>query len=657
MGMSSEYQCEIVVPLFGDLASIKETLSSLVNCRSTTQHKVTLLAVAGDRATVEYLSSVTDDVIDLKIIEGSAIASINDILRASSSKYTCFISGNAIFSEHWLEKLVSAIELNAGTFAAIPLSNGGGSTAVPIPPGCSINTMSWFFNARTRRVSPDLYLDLPACVLFNNSIFEEFGFLDTNYCNLKWALLDFTVFSAEFAPRISLAETSFVFQFSDKSLTEFEQDREYFYSKPLAEKKLQTLQRHNKKQMSSILTEVAPGSRWTPLTTARETYRKIRNHYHRGELRSMIKAAVKGVLQLPRGSTAVVGKRFTSKMVQPEKLRVTYVLHNLTVAGGVISTIQIANELVLLGAEVRVVALYQYPETERWKWYTQPIIYRDANELIRNFPESDVAIATHWTTASWVEEIVKRGGAKESVYFLQDYESWFFPESDRKSRAEVKRTYAMIDNKIVKSNWLQDLIKGDGYPSKKIWLGLDLGIFYPRDVAHRDNVTIIAMARPRTPRRGFGTLISALDLIKTEFPSVSIVLFGDNLASHDIGFEYEGVGVVSSPDKMAELYSTATVFIDASDFQGFGRTALEAMACDTACILTNVGGLSEYARHEENCLLVPPGEPQAICDAFRLLIDDRSLCDRIRMRGMEVAQDFSHKVEAKKTLAYLESIT
>ena len=539
MIMLSKPECEIIVPLCSDLASIKETVSSLINCGSTLQHKITLLGAEGDRTTVEYLLSVAnaDDAVDLEFIEHTAVNGINSILQASSFKYTCFVSSSAIFQDQWLESLVSAIELKKGAFAAIPMSNGGGSAAVPMPPGCSINTMDWFFKSRARRVSPDLYLDMPACVLFDNSIFEKYGLLDTNYRTLKWALFDLAVFGAGFAPRTCLAENSFVYQFPEAKTEEFDHDREHFYSKPYARRKIKALERHNKKEMLAILNEVAAESRWSPLTTARETYRKMRNHYHHGEFLPMVKAALSGAAQLPLGSTAVVSKRFTSRMVQPERLRVTYVLHNLTVAGGVISTIQLANELVLLGAEVRVVALYQYPETERWKWYTQPIIYRNASELIKNFPESDVVIATHWTTASWVADVVKAGSAKKSVYFLQDYESWFFPESDQKSRAEVKRSYAMIDNKIVKSNWLRDLVKSDGYSSQKILLGLDLGVFYPRDVPETKNISIIAMARPGTPRRGFGNLVSALKLIKAEFPSTSIVLFGENLSSESIGFE------------------------------------------------------------------------------------------------------------------------
>ena len=81
------------------------------------------------------------------------------------------------------------------------------------------------------------------------------------------------------------------------------------------------------------------------------------------------------------------------------------------------------------------------------------------------------------------------------------------------------------------------------------------------------------------------------------------------------------------------------------------------MACDTACILTNVGGLSEYARHDENCLLVPPGDPQAIFRAFCSLENNASLMDRIRKNGLDVSKRFSHKIEARKTLDYFESIT
>ena len=41
-------------------------------------------------------------------------------------------------------------------------------------------------------------------------------------------------------------------------------------------------------------------------------------------------ARLVGLARLPTSSTAIASKKFTSRMVCPQKLRVTYVLHNIT---------------------------------------------------------------------------------------------------------------------------------------------------------------------------------------------------------------------------------------------------------------------------------------------------------------------------------------
>jgi len=181
---------------------------------------------------------------------------------------------------------------------------------------------------------------------------------------------------------------------------------------------------------------------------------------------------------------------------------------------------------------------------------------------------------------------------------------------------------------------------------------MDLDIFYPRDVIRRENPTIIAMARPRTPRRGFRVLIDALAIIKNKLKNIDIILFGDDLSQQTIPFEHADMGVIYKQNELADLYSSADIYIDASDFQGFGRTALEAMACKTACVLTNVGGVSEYAKDECNCLLVPPRKPDEIAESVIRLIEDQELMHQVVDGGLKTAQQFSHKEEAKKTLSY-----
>ncbi len=111
-----------------------------------------------------------------------------------------------------------------------------------------------------------------------------------------------------------------------------------------------------------------------------------------------------------------------------------------------------------------------------------------------------------------------------------------------------------------------------------------------------------------------------------------------------------------SQDRLAELYAEADVFLDGSEFQGFGRCALEAMACGVACVLTDLGGVLDYARHEDNALLVPPGQVELMATAVLRLLDDAALRQRLIAAGLGTAAQFCHRREAQNTLAWMEQI-
>lgn len=368
-------------------------------------------------------------------------------------------------------------------------------------------------------------------------------------------------------------------------------------------------------------------------------------------------AGLEGLLRLPFSIRNLPSSSFVHKLTRPHRLRVTYILHNMVIAGGVLSVIQIVNELILLGIEARIVALFKDPGIPEWtRLYTEPIIYKNENEMREHFPPTDIAVATLWTTAPFVNRLVKEGKARIGAYFIQDYEPWFFPESDTVSRQRVLQTYTMIPNRIVKSRWLAGMLAADGYSTHQIPLGMDLGRYYPRDMDISRPV-ILSMVRPKTPRRGFSSIIAALAEVKKQRPDVEIVLFGDRfLGSYSIPFEFRNEGVVMDQNRLAELYSEATVFLDGSDFQGFGRCGLEAMACGAACVLTGAGGVMEYAVHGENALVVPPKKPDCFASAILELLQNSALRDHLVEGGRCTAQRFCHKREALQTRDYFLSL-
>ena len=185
---------------------------------------------------------------------------------------------------------------------------------------------------------------------------------------------------------------------------------------------------------------------------------------------------------------------------------------------------------------------------------------------------------------------------------------------------------------------------------------MDLSMFYPRDIKKASHPVLLAMARPRTPRRGYQYVISALHQVKRKRPDAEIILFGDYLQKQEIPCEFIDAGVISDQNRLAELYSKADVFLDGSNYQGFGRTALEAMACGAACVVTNVGGVTEYAVDGHNCLTVPPREPNLFADAIFRILEDPELKAALVSGGFTTVTNYCHKREARETLEYFETI-
>jgi hypothetical protein len=111
-------------------------------------------------------------------------------------------------------------------------------------------------------------------------------------------------------------------------------------------------------------------------------------------------------------------------------------------------------------------------------------------------------------------------------------------------------------------------------------------------------------------RRGFRYLLPALRAVSAH-PGVEIVLFGAHRYEEE-DFPHIITPGVLSRDGVARLLSTAHIVVDPSLFQGFGLVGLEAMASGAACVLTDSGGVMEYARHDDNALVVPPGDERAL---------------------------------------------
>jgi D-inositol-3-phosphate glycosyltransferase len=73
-------------------------------------------------------------------------------------------------------------------------------------------------------------------------------------------------------------------------------------------------------------------------------------------------------------------------------------------------------------------------------------------------------------------------------------------------------------------------------------------------------------------------------------------------------------------DKLVHYYSAAEMVVMPSHYESFGMVALEAMACGTPIIASDVGGLSFSIEDGFNGYLVPGKDPQALAEKIRMLL-------------------------------------
>jgi glycosyltransferase involved in cell wall biosynthesis len=112
-------------------------------------------------------------------------------------------------------------------------------------------------------------------------------------------------------------------------------------------------------------------------------------------------------------------------------------------------------------------------------------------------------------------------------------------------------------------------------------------------------------------------------------------------------------GRISDDDKRA-LYRGAALYATPSLYEGFGLTALEAMACGIPTIAANRTSLPEVVG--DGGLLVEP-DAESFATAMATILSDAELATRFKERGLARAATFSWRRTAELTLdAYHEVI-
>ena len=158
------------------------------------------------------------------------------------------------------------------------------------------------------------------------------------------------------------------------------------------------------------------------------------------------------------------------------------------------------------------------------------------------------------------------------------------------------------------------------------------------------DLLIGTLGRLVEPKKGLAVFLASARLLVRDFPRVRFVLVGDGpqRAALEERAAREGVShctmFAGIRRDVADIMRSLDLFVQPSLWEGFGLTALEAMAVGTPVVATRVGGVPEVVLDGETGILVPPGDVQALAAGCARLLRNRELAARLGHAGIERAR-------------------
>ncbi|MFP4661463.1 MAG: glycosyltransferase family 4 protein [Halanaerobiales bacterium] len=158
--------------------------------------------------------------------------------------------------------------------------------------------------------------------------------------------------------------------------------------------------------------------------------------------------------------------------------------------------------------------------------------------------------------------------------------------------------------------------------------------------------------------KGIQVLIQSIPQILSTNPSTKFIIAGKGPYLDSLRSQAEFLGVADriyftgfiSDEERNKLYQTADVAVFPSLYEPFGIVALEAMVTKTPVVVSNVGGLAEFIKDEENGLLFNSSDAHHLADRITYLLNNKKKAARIAETGYEmVIKEFTWNEIAKQT--------
>lgn len=610
---------DVIVPVYNALDQVKDCINSLLE-HANARVKIIIINDGSGQHVKDWLNKKIAKKSNCTVIHNPKnigyLKSVNIGLSKSSADLVILQNSDTIVFDGFYDDVEATFEVDKKIGIVNAVSNWANWTRIPFPEGHTMQTLHKYVRSRFHQQIEDIGSASGFCFAIRREVLDDIGHLDTAFDPGYWEETDYCLKAISKGWRVVANLGLYVYHHGWSSFG---------------------VELRNKYMRSN---EMLFRNRW------HEEFSQLEQEY------SINDPLFDQKIILNSNKDEI---RSSRNLNVADKMRVLYVLPSLALYGGVLSVLQVVNQLIKRGvaANIAVIGDRREDALRYSPCHFKPMHFYDESDFFENVPDVDLIVATQWSTTFIVEKAHRAKKCRQTAYFVQDYEPDFYPSDPNRAKL-AEFSYSLLTNRICKTKWLWNKLSAFGGRTQIIPLGLNTDVFANHHYPREDYV--VSMARPSSERRNWPTTLNVFKEIHNKHPEIKLGVFGFGFNSGELPNFIKSFGLLSSAGDVSRLLNKSRILLDASLYQGFGRPGLEAMACGTVPVLTRNGGITAYASHRENCLLVDPTDERQIVDSILELYFDSQLYDNLRTNAEECGSRYALDREGELTISYFRDL-
>ncbi|MGB9979499.1 glycosyltransferase family 4 protein [Methanobacterium sp.] len=181
--------------------------------------------------------------------------------------------------------------------------------------------------------------------------------------------------------------------------------------------------------------------------------------------------------------------------------------------------------------------------------------------------------------------------------------------------------------------------------------GVDVDKFKPINIAkHENSIFFLSLLDEFHKYKGLDYLLNALKIVKLEIDDIKLIVGGKGKLLDYYRNMVNEMGLKNNvefhgfiPDeKIVEYYNKCSIFVlpsISSKQEGFGIVALEALACETPVISTEIVGVATHVKESNSGIIVPPKDVDKLADAILKILSNKNSSCKMGINGRKLVEE------------------